>query len=413
MTGCQDKSYTSDTAGTSEYCRADDGKAAVTVELTIRVDKTRPVVTGGQPSRAADANGWYNHAVGIAFSGSDQTSGIAACTSTSYGGPDSGAASVQGTCTDRAGNVSVPYGYGLRYDASGPVISAVVPERAADHDGWFTRPVVFNFSAVDAPSGVAECPPIGYGGPDSANVTLTASCRDRAGNPSTRAFAVKYDATAPPLSDLGAVAGDRSVALGWRTSADMQAVEMVRTPGVPPESSTVVFRGPGTSFIDARVTNGVRYSYQVRVSDAAGNTSTGTVSAVPTGAATPAGIEAPGQPGTQPGSQRPGRRLLAPPAAAVLTAGEPVLLRWTPVRRARYYNVQLFRAGRKILSAWPSKPRYRLKPSWRYRGDRYRLTPGRYRWVVWPGYGPRARADYGRKIGPSTFRIRRRTAAAT
>jgi hypothetical protein len=208
MTGCQDKSYSTDTAGTSEYCRADDGEAAVTVELTLRVDKTRPVVIGGQPSRAADANGWYNHAVGVAFAGSDQTSGIAACTSTSYGGPDSGAGSVQGTCTDRAGNVSAAYGYGLRYDASGPVISGAVPERAADHDGWFTRPVVFSLSAADATSGLADCPPIGYGGPDSANVTLTAHCRDRAANLSTRAFAVKYDATAPPLSDLGAVAGD-------------------------------------------------------------------------------------------------------------------------------------------------------------------------------------------------------------
>ena len=156
----------------------------------------------------------------------------------------------------------------------------------------------------------------------------------------------------------------------------------------------------------------MRYGYVVRVRDPAGNASTGTVSAVPTAAATPAGIEAPGQPGS-PRAGRRGRRLIAPPAGAVLTAGEPVLLRWTPVRRARYYNVQLYRAGRKILSAWPTKPRYRLKPNWRYRGDRHRLAPGRYRWVVWPGYGPRARADYGRKIGPSTFQVRRRTDAPT
>ena len=262
VTGCQDKSYTTDTAGTSEYCRADDGEAAVTVELTIRVDKTRPVVTGGQPSRAADANGWYNHAVGVAFGGSDQTSGIAACTSTSYGGPDSGAASVQGTCTDRAGNVSAPYGYGLRYDASGPVISGAVPERPPDHDGWFTRPVLFNVSAADATSGVADCPPIGYGGPDSANVTLTAQCRDRAGNLSTRAFAVKYDATAPPLSDLGAVAGDRSVALGWKTSADTQAVEVVRTPGIGSRAGNGRVPRPGHELY--RLARGQRRALRLR-----------------------------------------------------------------------------------------------------------------------------------------------------
>jgi hypothetical protein len=40
-----------------------------------------------------------------------------------------------------------------------------------------------------------------HGGPDTANATLTACCGDRAGNPSPRAFALKYDATPPPLSD--------------------------------------------------------------------------------------------------------------------------------------------------------------------------------------------------------------------
>ena len=410
-TGCQDKAFTSDTAGTNEYCRAVDSGVAVTVELTIRVDKTRPIVTGGQPSRAADANGWYNRAVSITFSGSDQTSGIAACTATTYGGPDSGAASVQGTCTDRAGNASAPFGYGLRYDASGPLIAGAVPERPPDHDGWFTRPVRFDISASDATSGLAECAPIGYAGPDAAAATVTALCRDRAANASTRVFGLKYDATSPPMSDLAAVGGDRSVALGWTTSADAQAVEVVRTPGVGSEPATVVFRGPGTSFRDSQVDNGVRYAYDVRLRDPAGNATSGTVSAVPTAAAAAGGgSQAPAN-GQRAG--RPGRRLLAPPAGAVLTVGRPVVLRWTPVRNARYYNVQLLRNGRKILSAWPSKPRYRLKMRWRYQGDHYRLRPGRYRWIVWPGYGPRARADYGRKIGPNRFRVRRRTPPAT
>jgi hypothetical protein len=88
-------------------------------------------------------------------------------------------------------------------------------------------------------------------------------------------------------------------------------------------------------------------------------------------------------------------------------AGRPPLLRWTPVRGARYYNVQLFRNGRKVLSAWPSRPRYRLKLGWTYRGERRRLAPGRYRWVVWGGFGPRSSADYGRRMGPKRFEVRR------
>ena len=98
--------------------------------------------------------------------------------------------------------------------------------------------------------------------------------------------------------------------------------------------------------------------------------------------------------------------LIAPPAGTVVRTGRPPLLSWTPVRGARYYNVQLFRHRRKILSAWPSHPLYRLKPRWTYRKEQHRLAPGRYRWQVWPGFGPRSRADYGKRLGPRTFEVR-------
>jgi hypothetical protein len=391
-TGCENQSFTADAKGTTVFCRAQDGAAAVTVEVTMRVDQTRPVVTGGQPSRAADANGWYNRAVQVAFSGSDQTSGIASCTATTYGGPDSAVGSVAGTCRDKAGNASSPLSYGLKYDATGPVIGGAVPERPPDYAGWFTDPVRFGISASDATSGLADCPPVGYAGPDAASATLTARCRDVAGNASARTFGLRYDATPPPISGLTAAAGDRTVALSWRTTRDARSVEVVRTPGVGSPAATVVFRGPGTSFVDAGVANGVRYAYDVRVRDAAGNASDGTISALPTAPATTA---------------RRGRRLLTPAAGAVFRYGQAPLLTWTPVRRARYYNLQLRRNGRKILSVWPGKARYQLRVRWRYRGKRYRLTPGRYRWMVWPGFGPRSRADYGRRIGPRSFVIRR------
>jgi hypothetical protein len=34
-----------------------------------------------------------------------------------------------------------------------------------------------------------------------------------------------------------------------------------------------------------------------------------------------------------------------------------------------------------------------------------RLSPGRYRWYVWPAYGDRADERYGRLIGHSSFSI--------
>jgi hypothetical protein len=75
------------------------------------------------------------------------------------------------------------------------------------------------------------------------------------------------------------------------------------------------------------------------------------------------------------------------------------LLRWTAVRGARYYNFQLYRNGKRIFNIWPTQPSVRLSRSWRFNGRMYRLTPGPYRWYVWPGLGRPAAHRYGPMIG--------------
>lgn len=401
LNGCTDKTFSADTPGTNEFCSADDGSATVTVQLRIRVDKTAPVVTGGQPSRAADVNGWYNRAVGISFSGSDLTSGIAACTATTYGGPDSEAASVTGRCTDNAGNVSNALGYGLKYDQSAPVLTGATPERLPNAGGWFNRPVRFDIQASDATAGIADCPSITYGGPDSAAATFTGSCQDRAGNSASRSFSLKYDTTPPNLSELRATGGDGTVALSWHTSADTESVEVVRSPGLGSAPASSVFRGLAANFIDARVENGVHYAYEVSAFDAAGNANSQTAVGVP--AARRPDVAPPGPTVQTPLGRRGRRRLLGP--TGVVRPGEPPLLRWTPVRGAGYYNVQVWRHGHKVLSAWPVRAHYQMKRRWRFGGVERRLEPGWYRWLVWPGFGPRSKADYGRRIGPAVFRV--------
>ena len=97
----------------------------------------------------------------------------------------------------------------------------------------------------------------------------------------------------------------------------------------------------------------------------------------------------------------PGPRLLSPADGARVTA--PPVLTWTPIRDASYYNVQLYRGGVKVLSAWPAGATLHLTRSWRFAGHRYRLKPGRYQWYVWPGYGPRSAANYGPVLGSATF----------
>jgi HYR domain len=95
--------------------------------------------------------------------------------------------------------------------------------------------------------------------------------------------------------------------------------------------------------------------------------------------------------------------LFAPPARAVISG--PTTLAWRAVTRARFYNVQVYRDGRKILSAWPLRPRYLLRRSWRHQGRTFRLRPGTYTWFVWPAYGTKLSPNFGKLLGQSSFRV--------
>jgi hypothetical protein len=266
----------------------------------------------------------------------------------------------------------------IKLDQTPPVVTDAAPDRPPDHAGWYTHPVEFTAHGSDATSGVAACVAPGYAGPDAFNATFIATCRDVAGNISSRPFALSYDATPPDVSPARITAADRVVRLRWPGGG---TATIVRTPGLDGAPSSVVYDGPGTGFIDRDVRNGRRYRYALTLLDAAGNAASRDLAA------------------------RPSPRLLAPEKRALVIA--PPLLRWTPVRGARYYNVQLFRRGRKILSAWPYRSQLQLRKTWRYHGRRVRLTDGRYHWYVWPGFGPRAERRYGERIGARTFVISR------
>jgi hypothetical protein len=125
--GCNTQTLITDTPGTKITCTASSGGDETSKSVTIKLDKTAPAVTAAA-SRPPDANGWYNHALAVAFSGADATSGIASCSSAGYEGPDNGSASVAGSCADSAGNatgVSFPF----KYDATAPTLFAVAMKR--------------------------------------------------------------------------------------------------------------------------------------------------------------------------------------------------------------------------------------------------------------------------------------------
>ncbi|HEY6779659.1 MAG TPA: hypothetical protein VI111_01825 [Thermoleophilaceae bacterium] len=290
------------------------------------------------------------------------TSGTKVTCTAWEGGLDTGATTVQAL---------------IRIDATPPVVTAA-SDRPPDSDVWFNHPVGIAFAGSDPTSGIAACDHGVYGGPDGVGIRVAGSCRDVAGNVGTGALTLNYDSTPPAEPRATALPGDRTVALDWSVPPDATTVEVVRLPTAA--AATVVFRGRDDRFTDRRLRNGSRYRYELTAIDQAGNRSRTSVSAVPT--ASP---------------------LLEPARGAHLRVAPRLL--WKPVKRAAYYNVQLYRGKRKVLSSWPKTAALQLDRRWRFEGHSRRLAPGRYRWLVWPGFGKRAERRYGKQLGTSGFRV--------
>jgi hypothetical protein len=125
--GCNATTLTVDTPGTKITCSATSGGDETIKSVTIKLDKTAPTVAAAA-DRAADANGWYNHAVAVTFSGTDATSGMGSCVGGTYNGPDNPQASVAGNCQDLAGNVT-PSALPFKYDSTPPSVTAVSTKR--------------------------------------------------------------------------------------------------------------------------------------------------------------------------------------------------------------------------------------------------------------------------------------------
>jgi hypothetical protein len=85
---------------------------------------------------------------------------------------------------------------------------------------------------------------------------------------------------------------------------------------------------------------------------------------------------------------------LRPLTGSVLHA--PPLLTWKPKVGTAYYNLQLYRNGKRVLVVWPSHPAYRIPAS--------TLTSGTYVWFVWPALrSGGATPTFASLIGRATF----------
>jgi hypothetical protein len=74
----------------------------------------------------------------------------------------------------------------------------------------------------------------------------------------------------------------------------------------------------------------------------------------------------------------------APNPAPAASAVEPRRFAWAPVDGAVAYHVELFKGPDRVFARDTSEPVLELAPTWRHEGKAVALTPGTYRWYVWP-----------------------------
>ena len=377
--GCGPTTITDDTAGRAVTCALQYGPEGRSYTVTVAKDSSPPSV---EPSfaRSPDSNGWYTSPVDVSFSGDGGPSGISSCTSGTYSGPDSGDAKVTGSCTDGAGNVGSTT-VSIHYDGAAPTVTPQV-ERPPDVDGWYNHPVKVAYTGQDGGSGVTECsPPVTYSGPDGNPAKLVGQCRDAVGHLSDPvSVELRYDHTKPARPVVKARRTAGGITVSW-TSPGVVRTEVRRSPGGKGKKPAVVYSGNALRLVDRSAHSPSRYWYEVRVYDQAGNVASRTLAVQPSGG------------------------ILLPVGGAVLHKAP--LVRWVPVAKARFYNVQLWRGKKKLLTTWPSETRFRLNDTWTFGGRKQHLQDGKYQVFVWPAFGTLATPRYGKLVGRTDFVVKR------
>lgn len=176
-----------------------------TDSVTVKLDKTKPTITGAITSGTKGNNGWYTGPVTVTFSCDDALSKVATC-------PDpvilsaNGANAATGTVTDKAGNTASTTVGGINIDQESPTLTTAGVNVQGGSYTLGSVPTA-TCTATDSFSGVASCTVTLSGG--NANgvgaFTYTATATDKAGNTTTitGSYRVVYrwDGFLQPIND--------------------------------------------------------------------------------------------------------------------------------------------------------------------------------------------------------------------
>src|SRR5213075_1176237 len=141
-------------------------------------------IPSATPSPSANAHGWNNSDVTVAFSATDALSGVLSCDPSSVLSNEGAGQSASGSCIDLAGNTAQATASHINIDKTMPSLSFASASPAANANGWNNSDVSFAFTASDALSGVdstSMASPLVLSS-EGSSVSASVSVTDLAGN---------------------------------------------------------------------------------------------------------------------------------------------------------------------------------------------------------------------------------------
>jgi hypothetical protein len=193
------------------------GNSATASLSGINIDLTPPSLTASATSNGSPyvPSSWTNHDVTVAFSCTDDLSGVASASGPTTLAVEGANQSVTGTCTDKAGNAARTTVGGVDIDKTPPTITGARTP-AANGNGWYNTDVTVSFTCTDTLSGVASMSQPSTLSTEGIDQSATGTCTDKAGNAATVTLGgINIDKTPPTVTAAG---GPAANATGWNNT---------------------------------------------------------------------------------------------------------------------------------------------------------------------------------------------------
>jgi len=175
-----------------------------TDSVTVKLDKTKPTISGSTASGTLGKNGWYVSPVQVRFTCGDALSGLASCQDDVTLSNNGAGQSASGSAKDVAGNVGTASVSGVNIDNENPTITKVNVANGFYTLGTTPAPTC---EAADSFSGLDTCKVTVTGGTANGVGTFnyTAIATDKAGNAVSQSGTYKvvyrFDGFLQPIND--------------------------------------------------------------------------------------------------------------------------------------------------------------------------------------------------------------------